>query len=302
MSRLREDELEQFQRDGYVVAKNIIPASYIHELRNELAQVVDYHARELYRAGRVTKLHEDLDDLHRLTELVKEAPEIIHPLSSGAHAGPAIFRLITCPDLLDVMEQLVGPEVEASSVYRVRPKLPWSPAGVVPWHQDQGYFHTMSDDKLVVTCWVPLMNATVEAGCMEVLPGSHKVGVARHFWAKNPAPPLTVHPDHLPETTPVPVPADIGDAVLMTNLTMHRSTDNTSGLIRWATDLRYESPEVGDFFPYEAAFMARSKKAPQSVLRDPHAFHTLRTQHVSKGGVDRWWLREDDETFIKKPR
>ncbi len=302
MSRLRQDELDQFARDGYVVAKNIIPESYIYEVRNELAQVVDYHARELYRAGKITKLHDELGFLHRLTELVKEAPELMRLLTGTSPAGPAIFRLITCPDLLDVMEQLVGPEVEASSVYRVRPKLPDSADGVVPWHQDQGYFHTMADKKLVVTCWVPLMNATVAAGCMEVIPGSHKNGVARHFWAKSPAPPLTVHPDYLPETTPVPVPADIGDAVLMTNLTMHRSTDNYSGLIRWATDLRYESPDVGDFYPYEAAFMARSRKRPESVLTNPHAFYDLRMKHVSKGYVDRSWLREDAETFIKPPR
>lgn len=302
MPKLSQYELDHYHREGFLVARNVIPPSYIYELQDELTQLIDATARTLYRFGRITDLCENLGFLHRLTALHKQAPEVVNPVhNSSAFAGPAMFRLLTCPDLLDVIEQLVGPEVEASSVYRVRPKLPSRPEGNVPWHQDQGYFHTMADEKLVVTCWVPLMNATVEAGCMEVIPRSHTRGVARHYWARNPAPPLTVHPDHLPWTPPVPVPADIGDIVLLTNLTMHRSTDNYSGLIRWATDLRYESPDVGDFYPYEAAFLARSKKHPERVLTDPHKFNELRTKHVSKGYVDRSWLHQDSETFIHAP-
>ncbi|MCC7192714.1 MAG: phytanoyl-CoA dioxygenase family protein [Phycisphaeraceae bacterium] len=303
MPKLSPYELEHFHREGYLVGKNIIPPSYIYELQAELTQLIDATARKLHRYGYITDLCEDLDFLHRLTELHKQANAIVSPiLNHGSFAGPAMFRLLTCPELLDVVEQLVGPEIEASSVYRIRPKLPFRPEGVVPWHQDQGYFHSIADDKLVVTCWLPLMNATVETGCMEVIPRSHRQGVVRHYWANNPAPPLTIHPDHLPWTTPVPVPADIGDVVLMTNLTMHRSTENTSGLIRWATDLRYESTDVGDFYPYEAAFIARSRKHPEQVLTDPFKFNELRTKHVPKGTVDRTWLYEDNETFINPPK
>jgi hypothetical protein len=159
----------------------------------------------------------------------------------------------------------------------------------------------MGDDHLIVTCWVPLMNATVDAGCMEVIPKSHTRGVVRHYNADTPAPPLSVHPDHLPEGDPVAVPATIGDAVLMTNVTCHRSTPNTSGQIRWATDLRYNAPEAGDYFPYEAEFLARSKTTPENVLTEFEVFRTLRTEHQPAGSVDRSWLPQKDETFIKPP-
>ena len=169
---------------------------------------------------------------------------------------------------------------------------------MVPWHQDSGYFHTCADDHLVPTCWVPLMNATVEAGCMEVLPGCHKQGVLRHYWADLKAPGLSIHPDHLPDVEPVPVPADVGDVVLMTNLTPHRSTDNRSGLIRWAADLRYNTPEAGDYGPGEASFLARSKERPEKILNDRRAFNQLRQNHVPAGEVDRKWLKQDQESFL----
>ena len=44
----------------------------------------------------------------------------------------------------------------------------------VSWHQDNTYFgHEPCE---VLTAWVALTPATVESGCMEFLPGTHKLG------------------------------------------------------------------------------------------------------------------------------
>lgn len=295
---LTDKQLKHYHREGYLVATNIIPEQFIHDLQEEISGVIDEQARRLHAEGEISQLHEELGFLHRGTELGKESAKVISPVNGGNHSGRAMFNLITCPGILDVMEQLIGPEIVASSIYRIRPKLPDKPEGIVPWHQDSGYFHTCADEHLVPTCWVPLMNATIEAGCMEVLPRSHKQGVFRHYKANLHAPPLSVHPDHLPEFDSVPVPADIGDVVLMTNMTPHRSTDNSSGLIRWAVDLRYNAPEAGDYGPGEAGFLARSKKTPENVITDWREFDRKRKKHVAQSTVDRTWLRYDEETFL----
>lgn len=57
-------------------------------------------------------------------------------MHSGNHAGRALYELLACPQLLDIMEQLVGPEIIAAGIYRLRPKLPGRPEGIVPWHQE----------------------------------------------------------------------------------------------------------------------------------------------------------------------
>ena len=300
MSLLTNAQVEGFKREGYLVAKGIIPERFVSGLRDDISRVIDKQADALLAEGKITELHRHLDFLHRATQLHAQSPDILSPLSH--YAGEGIFRLITCPEILDAMGQLLGPEIVASSVYRIRPKLPFRPEGIIPWHQDSAYFDPFADGHLIVTCWVPLMNATVEAGCMEVLPRSHTQGVLRHYWAVTSAPGLSVHPDYLPETRPVPVPADVGDAVLLTNLTCHRSTENNSSLIRWAADLRYNSPAAGDYYPFEAQFLARSPSDPRKVLTEVADFARLRAEHVLPApAVRRAWLKQAEETFIKPP-
>lgn len=67
------------------------------------------------------------------------------------------------------------------------------------------------------------------------------------------------------------LPADLGytsydDALLRSNCDGVMIA--TSGLIRWAADLRYNAPEAGDYGPGEAGFLARSTKNPGLVLTD----------------------------------
>ncbi len=299
---LADEQLEFFRREGYLIAKKIISEPFIFDLQKDIEYVIDAQAKTLKADGKIEDLYEDLDFLHRAAQLHKQSPEILSPLN--LYAGVGIFRLITCPDLLEVVEQLLGPEIVASSVFRMRPKLPHRPEGIVPWHQDSGYFDPCGDNHLIVTAWMPLMNATVETGCMEVLPQSHRHGVLRHYWAETSAPSLSVHPDHMPGTDPVPVPADVGDVVLMTNLTCHRSTGNVSGLIRWATDIRYNAPEAGDYYPWEAEFVARSPSHPEKVVSDPEAFERIRTEHKRPTGSNRKrpWLKQKEETFMEPPQ
>ena len=69
--------------------------------------------------------------------------------------------------------------------------------------------------------------------------------------------------------------------------TCHRSTANTSGLIRWAADVRYNGPEAGNYYPYETGFLARSTKSPSKVLTEPAEFSRLRQQEATDAKVDR---------------
>jgi len=298
MSAISKEDLAFFRRENYVVVKDVIPRQLVSDVLEAIEGTVDETARRLLEDGKITQLHEDLDVLHRAAEIAKESREIMGPVTDGTPRWPALFRLMTCPELLDIVADLVGPEIVASSVYRVRPKLPFRPEGIVPWHQDQAYFGDASLDQLVLTCWVPLMNATVEAGCMEVMPGSHRNGLLRHYWGRTLAPSLTTHPDEMPDNEPVPVPADVGDVVLLSNLVCHRSTANNSGEIRWSLDLRYNGPDAGNFYPYEAEFMARSREDPGKVVTSADAFHDLRTNHVVTGELTYDWLPEDEETFM----
>ena len=67
----------------------------------------------------------------------------------------------------------------------------------------------------VITAWVPLMDATVETGAMQVLAPA-RPELYKHYGANVSAPGTTIHPDHFPtdEVHVVDVPAMIGDVLL----------------------------------------------------------------------------------------
>ena len=80
------------------------------------------------------------------------------------------------PAVLDAVEDLIGPDI---LVYHLTMhiKEPGQDA-VVLWHQDDDYFHL--DPPEQVTAWVALSEASERAGCMRMIPGSHRQGPIPH--------------------------------------------------------------------------------------------------------------------------
>ena len=80
------------------------------------------------------------------------------------------------PAVLDAVEDLIGPDIRLFHL-SVWPKNARDPA-FVSWHQDATYFGL--EPPVQVTAWVALTDAPVESGCMEVVPGSHRLGQLHH--------------------------------------------------------------------------------------------------------------------------
>lgn len=54
---------------------------------------------------------------------------------------------------------------------------------VMPWHQDESYWPDLPD-KRAISFWLSLDHATIENGCMQFIPGSHKCPLRDHFPVK----------------------------------------------------------------------------------------------------------------------
>ena len=82
------------------------------------------------------------------------------------------YEILMNPTLLDAVEDLIGPDfvVYHSTTWIKEANAP----GFVSWHQDSTYFGLEPLEE--VTAWVALSTASSEAGCVRVLPGSHKLG------------------------------------------------------------------------------------------------------------------------------
>jgi len=83
-----------------------------------------------------------------------------------------VWDIVTHPAILDYVEDLIGPNSVAWGTQYFC-KLPGD-GKVVSWHQDASYWpftpaHT-------VTLWLAVDDADRENGCMQVLPGTHRLG------------------------------------------------------------------------------------------------------------------------------
>ena len=306
---LEPEQLEKFHTDGYLVVENVFDDARLNAVAEEVTAVIDREARQLVAAGVLSSTYEEYPFTSRLTHITAETREVYNKIISGQLSLPSIFELIRTPAMLDIAESLCGPELIASSVYRLRPKLPDFAHGVVPWHQDSGYFEPFCDDSLVLTCWLPLVDATAENGCLQVIPRVQHGPVVTHTLGESY---LVIPDEHLPSHEFVTVPVKRGDALLLTNRTPHQSTPNNSDVIRWSMDLRYQSaalptnapvtrlpgeivsgvaPAPVACYPPEADFLIRSQLRPDEVVQTAEEFDRLRRTHQPGVMTDRWNLR-----------
>lgn len=89
---------------------------------------------------------------------------------------PWAYELATHPHILDVAEDLLGPDVLIHSTTMFH--KPAGSASFASWHQD-GYFMDLSEPSFI-TIWVALTPSTPENGCVRVIPGTHLLSKIEH--------------------------------------------------------------------------------------------------------------------------
>jgi phytanoyl-CoA hydroxylase len=192
-----------------------------------------------------------------------------------------MFTLRTWPALLDVAESLIGPEILAHPQAVLRGKLPNHAEGVVPWHQDlASLVPEEAGETLMVNFWIPLIRATADNGCLQVLRGSHRAGLLPHDHRETTY--KGVAEAELPDGDVVTCEVDKGDVLLTMERLLHRSIPNRSNTVRWSVDSRYCGIGLPTGRPHRPGFVARSQENPDSVARSHHDWIKLFTD----AGVD----------------
>jgi phytanoyl-CoA hydroxylase len=305
MGRLTPEQFAFFNVEGYLILDDVFAPADLQLLRNEFEARIDHKARGLSAEGKLPHTHAAEPFERRLSSIYHDSKDngeaIIRELegpAGGGHHGIEMFRVITHPKLLAVVESLVGPEIIGSSVFRVRPKIPGIGRGIVPWHQDSGYFMQLCDNQLILTCWIPLVDANTHNGCMQILPRAHRAGIAKHHTGGN-AGFLIIEDGDLPGAPEQAITAEVplGGVVFMTNLTPHCSTPNHSDIVRWSVDLRYQgatAPNNVGLWPREDDASADEALAPfQMACYPPEADFVVQSRLHPENVADY-------ETFVRR--
>jgi hypothetical protein len=245
---LSEGQLEQYMHDGFLILPDFFRPKELEPVISEISGLVEGLAQRLYAAGKIQNRHEGADFENRLTLLEKEYPGAAVLIHIGGILGPALAHLWETPRLLDIIAQILGPEVAGHPVWNLRSKTPHNPLVTVPWHQDTAYLAEGCHATLQPTAWIPLVDANAVNGTLEVIRGGHRSGqVFRHrlentrghkdSWY------LYIPEEELPEGERVTCEMKRGSVLLINQLIPHRSTENRSDRVRWSIDLRWQRPE-----------------------------------------------------------
>ena len=299
MPQLTPSQLDQYHEHGFVLVEDLLdPTADIDPVLAEYDEVLDELADELFAAGQIASTYADLGFDERLCQIYNETGHVyaqhfdislpqggIGPDSPIA-VGPAAFAMLRNEKLLDIIENLIGPEIYSNPVQHIRIKppeqyLPGIPkdhhdriagfaVGATPWHQDNGVVLPEADETDMLTVWVPLTNAFREHGCIEVVAGSHRDGLLHHCLFKGVG--HFIRDQDLALDRIVTAELKRGDVLFMHRQTCHSSLPNVSEQVRISFDLRYNPTGQPTGRPLFPGFVARSRKDPHSELRDPAAW------------------------------
>ena len=152
-------------------------------------------------------------------------------------------ELASHPRVLDVVEQLIGPDILVYNVTYIIKEA--NTATHVSWHQDLTYWGLDRDDQ--VSLWLALSDASVAAGCMRVIPGSHQQGRLEHITGED-------DPDNvlfqnqrvadIDESRSMACPLHPGQASLHHGWLLHASAPNTTNDRRIGLNVQYVAPQV----------------------------------------------------------
>jgi ectoine hydroxylase-related dioxygenase (phytanoyl-CoA dioxygenase family) len=168
---LTQEQIDFFHQNGYLTLPSISTPTEVESIRQTYDRLFSA------RAGREEGNQFDLagtDDEHDEATL----PQILNPAKYAPELKEGLFRV----NALAVAQQLLGPETKAGGEHAIlKPPAIGAPT---PWHQDEAYWNPGLHYNSI-SIWMPLQPATVENGCMQFVPGSHREGVQPHHNINN---------------------------------------------------------------------------------------------------------------------
>ena len=117
MPGLSAAQLQQFADEGYLVIENVLdPARDFAPVLDEYADVLDGIAARLYAEGAISSTYKSLPFAARMTEICAESKQVLSQHfdfslpqkgvlpDTPIYTGPAMFRVLSNPRLLDLVE------------------------------------------------------------------------------------------------------------------------------------------------------------------------------------------------------
>jgi ectoine hydroxylase-related dioxygenase (phytanoyl-CoA dioxygenase family) len=199
---LRQDQIARYHEEGYLVLGRTLTDEGLAQVRQEVTEVWE-GKKAGFDPGKTWLRNTLMPNIH--------------------HDSPSARRCYFHGPVLDVVEQLIGPNLKGAGsqlTFKLRGNTQ-----TVSWHQDNGYGEL--DPYNTISALTALDNCDQENGCLWVIPGSNKAGQLVK-WQKLGHEFEEIHMQ-VDESKAVPVPLAAGETFVMHGWTLHKSDGNFSG-------------------------------------------------------------------------
>ncbi len=214
LRKLNADELAVYREQGYVIVPDVFPLEELAEIDREIDRLQDAQRNTGRNKGWVMQLG-------LRSEITRQ--------------------FVQDERVLTLIENIVKPGISIYSA-KLTAKVPHS-NDICHWHQDNAYYNTKTLSETRMSTWIPLQNADETNGCLWVVPGSHKGGVATHgpFGGQCPK---CMGPADLMFDDAIPCPVKAGDILLFDAYLWHHSKGNQTDHVRRAFIVSYQEATV----------------------------------------------------------
>jgi hypothetical protein len=251
--RLTGAERETYDTEGYVLRRDVFTPSEVASIVDDCEELVDDLVARRRAARKVygSYVFEHLDDIG-VTVKWEGDTDVVHGVEPFAHHWPALERWAMDPRFVDPMRDLCEDDAPILYTEKLNLKRPFH-GGVNPLHQDYPYWTNYADDVgRIHTAMLFLDSSTRENGCLQVLPGSHRLGVQPMRQDKDRFGNLEMDTAPFEGVELLPIEVEAGAVLMFGPLLVHKSEPNTSSLDRRALLLSYQPAgcrQMIDFFP-----------------------------------------------------
>ncbi len=222
---LTQEQIAFYQENGYILVKGLLTREEASFFRQEC------HAL----AARLAK-REDINATWGSAQtLTKTETRILHAHDVQYHVA-AFTRLLVDERVTGVAADIIGsPNVQLHhNKMFIKPPEKGSP---FPMHQDYPFFPHAHHTMIAAICHFD--DAPIAKGCLRVVPGSHKLGPLPHEETGSWHLPF----ESYPLESAVPCPAEAGDVLFFSYLTIHGSGINTSNEARTTLLIQMRDPQ-----------------------------------------------------------
>lgn len=194
--KLKTEQLERYDRDGFLVLENFVPAASCDELRRRACELVEafdpegsfsiFSTQEQARksdqyfleSGDKIRFFFEEDAFDENGKLRQKKEQSINKIGHALHDLDAVFGRFSRTGKLSQLVASLGisqPLLIQSMYIFKQPRV----GGEVTCHQDSTFLYT--EPMSVVGLWFALEDATRENGCLRAIPGGHKLGLHSRF-------------------------------------------------------------------------------------------------------------------------